>query len=203
MLGFRARGEPCMRKILLAALILCSGPSRPGRRVPIAFCARVTVGGEGGFDYIIADSAGRRLYIARSGKTNPRLLAFDLDSLKQVGELDGISAHGAVVDPANRITALPAASRITMFDSTHHDRAEKHRGGRQSRWPVAGCGGAPGLCAEPQRAQHHRDQHRRRLDRGHGRSGRRGRRRRKATARAISMSSWKTRTRSAWWTPRP
>ena len=51
--------------------------------------------------YIVADSEGRRLYIARSGKTNPRLLAFDLDSLKPAGELDGIkpkvaAEHGAI-----------------------------------------------------------------------------------------------------------
>ncbi len=89
-----------MRKILFAALLLAlSHPALADG--PYKILKTVTVGGEGGFDYIVADSQGRRLYIARSGKTNPRLLAFDLDSLKQVGELDGISAHGAVVDPAN------------------------------------------------------------------------------------------------------
>ena len=82
---------------------------------------------------------GRRLYIARSGKTNPRLLAFDLDSLKQVGELGGVNAHGAVVDPANH-HGFASSKPLTMFDSTKHDPAEEHRGGRQSRWAVAGCG---------------------------------------------------------------
>jgi len=86
-------------------------------QAPYRILKTVTVGGDGGFDYIVADSEGRRLYIARSGKTNPRLLAFDLDSLKQVGELDGISAHGAVVDPANH-HGFASSKPLTMFDST-------------------------------------------------------------------------------------
>jgi DNA-binding beta-propeller fold protein YncE len=83
---------------------------------PYRILNTVTVGGEGGFDYIVADSAGRRLYIARSGKTNPRLLAFDLDSLKPAGVLDGISAHGAVVDPANH-HGFASSKPLTMCDS--------------------------------------------------------------------------------------
>jgi len=105
-----------MRKILLATLLLAL--SHPAlAEGPYRILKTVTVGGDGGFDYIVADTPGRRLYIARSGKTDPRLLAFDLDSLKQVGELDGISAHGAVVDPANH-HGFASSKPITMFDST-------------------------------------------------------------------------------------
>jgi DNA-binding beta-propeller fold protein YncE len=105
-----------MRKVLLAALLLALSHPAWGQ-APYRILKTVTVGGDGGFDYIVADSEGRRLYIARSGKINPRLLAFDLDSLKQVGELDGISAHGAVVDPANH-HGFASSKPITMFDST-------------------------------------------------------------------------------------
>src|SRR5579885_3661116 len=106
-----------MRKVLLAALLLVL--PQPGlAEPPYRILRTVTVGGDGGFDYIVADSAGRRLYIARSGKTNPRLLAFDLDSLKQVGELPGINAHGAVVDPANH-HGFASSKPVTMFDSTN------------------------------------------------------------------------------------
>lgn len=106
-----------MRKVLLAALLLAL--SHPANAAgPYKILRTVTVGGEGGFDYIVADSQGRRLYIARSGKENPRLLAYDLDSLKQVGELDGISAHGAVVDPANH-HGFASSKPLTMFDSTN------------------------------------------------------------------------------------
>jgi nucleoside-diphosphate-sugar epimerase len=39
------------------------------------------VGGDGGFDYVYADDAGRRLYIVRSG--NPgRITIFNLDTLE-------------------------------------------------------------------------------------------------------------------------
>jgi DNA-binding beta-propeller fold protein YncE len=106
-----------MRKALLAALLLAL--SHPAyAQGPYRILRTVTVGGEGGFDYIVADSQGRHLYIARSGRTNPRLLTFDLDSLKQVGEIDGISAHGAVVDPANH-HGFASSNPVTMFDSTN------------------------------------------------------------------------------------
>jgi DNA-binding beta-propeller fold protein YncE len=104
-----------MRKALLALLLVLPHPVLAD--APYRILRTVTVGGDGGFDYIVADSEGRRLYIARSGKTNARLLAFDLDSLKQAGELDGISAHGAVVDPANH-HGFASSKPITMFDST-------------------------------------------------------------------------------------
>src|SRR6202795_648516 len=70
------------------------------------------VGGEGGWDYIYADAAGRRLYIPRGATgavaatdTTPavaavpaRLTIFDLDTLKPVGEISGVGGNGAAVD---------------------------------------------------------------------------------------------------------
>jgi DNA-binding beta-propeller fold protein YncE len=104
-----------MRKAIPAVLLLLM--SRPALAAgPYHILRSVKVGGEGGFDYVTADSAGRRLYFARSGKTNPRLLAFDLDSLKQLGEIDGISAHGAVVDPKSH-HGFASSKPITMFDT--------------------------------------------------------------------------------------
>ena len=44
------------------------------------------VGGDGGFDYVYADDAGRRLYIPRTG-TTPRIAVFNLDTLEPVGEI--------------------------------------------------------------------------------------------------------------------
>src|SRR6266550_513005 len=62
------------------------------------------VGGEGGWDYIYADVAGRRLYIPRRGSeavaatgTAPaasavptRLAIFNLDTLEPAGEIAGV-----------------------------------------------------------------------------------------------------------------
>jgi DNA-binding beta-propeller fold protein YncE len=107
-----------MRKAIPAALLLLlSHPALAAGDGPYRILRSIKAGGEGGFDYVNADSAGRRLYMARSGKTNPRLLAFDLDTLKPAGEIDGIGAHGAVVDPVSH-HGFASSKPITMFDAT-------------------------------------------------------------------------------------
>ena len=73
------------------------------------------VGGEGGFDYVYADSVGRRLYVARTGPTK-RISVFDLDTLQSVGEIPDISAHGAAVD-AKSHHGYATSKPVTMFDS--------------------------------------------------------------------------------------
>jgi len=69
------------------------------------------VGGEGGTDYLFADSAARKLYITRGATreiaatdTTPavpafekRVTIFDLDTLKPLGEIPGVGGNGAVV----------------------------------------------------------------------------------------------------------
>jgi DNA-binding beta-propeller fold protein YncE len=107
-----------MRIVLPVALLLLSAtcPAIAAHDGPYRILQKIKVGGIGGFDYVTADSEARRLYVARSGKVNPRLLVFDLDSLKQVGELDGISAHGAVVDPVSH-HGFASSNPVTMFDA--------------------------------------------------------------------------------------
>ena len=56
------------------------------------------VGGLGGFDYVYADSDGRRLYIPRTGD-GARVTVFNLDTLEPVGEIPNANARGAAVDP--------------------------------------------------------------------------------------------------------
>jgi DNA-binding beta-propeller fold protein YncE len=73
------------------------------------------VGGDGGFDYVNADTAGRRLYVPRSGPTG-RITVFDLDTLEPTGEIPNVNGHGAVVDPKTNhgfVTSNP----VVMFDS--------------------------------------------------------------------------------------
>jgi DNA-binding beta-propeller fold protein YncE len=74
------------------------------------------VGGAGAFDYVYADSAGRRLYIPRTGNPGARITVFDLDKLESVGEIPDSSARGAAVDPKSNhgfVTSKP----VVMFDS--------------------------------------------------------------------------------------
>jgi hypothetical protein len=55
------------------------------------------VGGDGNFDYIFADVQARRLYTPRSGPAG-HLAVFNLDTLAQTGQIDGVSGGGATVD---------------------------------------------------------------------------------------------------------
>src|ERR1035437_7195201 len=74
------------------------------------------VGGAGGFDYVYADSAGRHLYIPRTGNPGARITVFNLDTLEAVGEIPETSARGAAVDPKSNhgfVTSKP----VVMFDS--------------------------------------------------------------------------------------
>src|ERR1700726_1731511 len=57
---------------------------------------KVEVGGDGGWDYLIFDSAGRRLYVSRA----TRVQVFDADSFASVGEIPNTSGvHGIALAP--------------------------------------------------------------------------------------------------------
>ena len=93
------------------------------------------VGGEGNWDYIYADAAGRRLYIPRrgappaaaagaaapatAGAAAPiptRLTIFDLDTLEPVGQIDGVGGNGTAVDPKSG-HGFTSSKPISMFDT--------------------------------------------------------------------------------------
>ncbi|MBW4038551.1 MAG: hypothetical protein HIU91_06675 [Acidobacteria bacterium] len=73
------------------------------------------VGGEGGWDYITADAANRRLYFARSGPAGS-LHVYNLDTLTPVGEVPTGNAHGAAVDDATH-HGFATAAHVVMFDT--------------------------------------------------------------------------------------
>lgn len=80
------------------------------------------VGGEGGWDYIYADSAGRRLYIPRRGAPNApaaeqtRLSIYNLDTLALVKEIPSIGGQGTAVDPKSG-HGFTSSTPISMFDT--------------------------------------------------------------------------------------
>jgi DNA-binding beta-propeller fold protein YncE len=97
---------------MLASIGLAQQAATPG---PYKVLKTAKVGGAGGFDYVFADSAGRRLYVPRSGPTG-RITVFDLDTLASVGEIPNSTGHGVAVDPKVNhgfLTSKP----IVMFDS--------------------------------------------------------------------------------------
>ncbi len=73
------------------------------------------VGGDGGFDYVYADVAGRKLYVPRSGQ-NARVSVFNLDTLAPISEMTGLGGHGVAVDPKSH-HGFASSKPILMFDS--------------------------------------------------------------------------------------
>jgi DNA-binding beta-propeller fold protein YncE len=73
------------------------------------------VGGEGGFDYVFADVAGRRLYIPRTG-TTPRVTVFNLDSLEPIGDISNANARGVAIDPKSN-HGFCSSKPVVMWDA--------------------------------------------------------------------------------------
>jgi len=74
------------------------------------------VGGDGGFDYVTADAAGRRLYVGRSGNAG-RVTVFNLDTLEKVGEVPNTPrVHGATVSSKSH-HGFASSNPVVMFDS--------------------------------------------------------------------------------------
>ncbi len=99
----------------LAVLCLCSSAAFAQDTGPYKVVKIQLVGGDGGFDYVTADSEGRNLYVARSGPAG-HIGVFNLDTLAQVGDIAGTSAHGAAVDTSTG-HGFATSKPITMFDA--------------------------------------------------------------------------------------
>ena len=114
----------------LVVLLATGSAQQPPSGGPYRVVKTAKVGGEGGWDYIYADAAARRLYIPRRGspaveasETRPasaavptRLTIFDLDSLEPVGEIDGVGGNGAAVDPKSG-HGFTSSKPVSMFDT--------------------------------------------------------------------------------------
>jgi YVTN family beta-propeller protein len=76
---------------------------------------KITLGGEGGWDYLTLDSKAQRLYISRSS----HVMVLDADSGKIVGDIPNTAGvHGiALVSELNRgFTSNGRASTVSVFD---------------------------------------------------------------------------------------
>src|ERR1017187_3792433 len=82
---------------------------------PYSVLKTAKVGGDGGFDYVYADSDGRKLYIPRKGP-EPRVTVFDLDTLKPAGEIPKTSGNGAAVDPKPN-HGFASSKPVAMWDT--------------------------------------------------------------------------------------
>lgn len=118
--------------IVLAAAIASFAPIAWSQKSgPYKVLKTARVGGEGGWDYIYADAAGRRLYIPRGATrevaatdTAPavaavpaRLTIFNLDTLAPVGEITGVGGNGTAVDPKSGHGFTSDHPKVSMFDT--------------------------------------------------------------------------------------
>ncbi|HXS94268.1 MAG TPA: hypothetical protein VN736_06655 [Candidatus Limnocylindrales bacterium] len=120
--------------VLAAALAVLAPAGSAQESGPYKVLKTARVGGEGGWDYIYADSDGRRLYIPR-GATRAvpatdatpevaaqpaRLTIFDLDTLKPAGEISGVGGNGTAVDPKSGHGFTSDHPKVSMFDTKTH-----------------------------------------------------------------------------------
>ncbi len=99
--------------LLLLGLVTATRAEDPSTRYEKV--RKITIGGEGGWDFLEVDAANRKLYVARS----TRVIVVDLDSEKVVGEIaDTPGVHGvAFVPDLNRgFTSNGGDSTVTVFD---------------------------------------------------------------------------------------
>jgi YVTN family beta-propeller protein len=100
-------------RLLLILFVVCAvSGSAAG---PYKILKTAKVGGDGGFDYVYADSAGRRLYIARTGAT-PRITVFNLDTLESAGEIAKTAAHGVAVSDKSH-HGFASSKPVAMWDT--------------------------------------------------------------------------------------
>ena len=110
-----------MRRVLLALTIFAAIASA-WQSGPYKVLKTAKTGGLGGFEYIYADAAGRRLYIPRGAQataTPPvaaRIAVFDLDTLAPAGEIPDIRANGAAVDSKSG-HGFVSSKPVAMFDT--------------------------------------------------------------------------------------
>src|SRR5215468_4791822 len=117
--------------IVIIALFTCAGLAlQVSTDAPYKVLRTAKVGGEGGTDYIFADTAGRRLYITRGATqaqpatdtraavpaSEKRLTIFDLDTLEPAGVIPGVGGNGAAVCPNTGHGFTSDHPKPSMFD---------------------------------------------------------------------------------------
>jgi DNA-binding beta-propeller fold protein YncE len=98
--------------ILLAGFCLLASAQQ---YVPYKILKTAKVGGAGGFDYVYADSANRKLYIPRTGDA-ARVTVYDLDTLQPAGEIPNTNARGAAVSPKSN-HGFASSKPVAMWDA--------------------------------------------------------------------------------------
>jgi DNA-binding beta-propeller fold protein YncE len=105
------------RNLLLCAALPLAAPALsfvPAFAQQYAVSGTIALGGSGAWDYLAADSEGRRLYVSHTGDVN----VVDLDSGKPVGTMSGFGyVHGiVVVRPTLGFISDGLKDEVAVFD---------------------------------------------------------------------------------------
>ncbi len=101
--------------IALVTLAILATPSAFAAGANYSVVATWKLGGDGGWDYLTADSDGHRLFIARA----TRVMVVDTESGKQVGEIpDTSGVHGVALVPdlGRGFTSNGGENTVSVFD---------------------------------------------------------------------------------------
>jgi hypothetical protein len=101
--------------ILTAVVAMMPFSSLAQQAGPYKVLQTVKVGGEGGFDYVYADEAARKLYVPRLGPAG-QINVYDLDTLKPAGVIANVSAHGVAVDAKSQ-HGFGSSKPVAMWDA--------------------------------------------------------------------------------------
>jgi len=105
--------RPFVAALLFSSLI--AAPALLSAQKPYHLLDRWKIGGDGGWDYLLADSAAHRLYITHG----PRVEVVDTTTGKPVGAITGLhGTHGIALDDAGKFGYISdgGGNAVVVFD---------------------------------------------------------------------------------------
>jgi DNA-binding beta-propeller fold protein YncE len=102
---------------LLAAAALCATGAHLSAQQPYRVLDKWKIGGDGGWDYLLADPPAHRLYVTRG----PQVLVIDTNTGKQAGVIAGLhGTHGIALDTAGKFGYISdgGGNAVVVFDRT-------------------------------------------------------------------------------------
>ena len=100
--------------VLIAAGVLSAAASLSAQSGPYKVLSDTKVGGAGGFDYIYADAANRKLYIPRIAGPDSKVTVYNLDTLAAVGTIPEVGGHGVAVESGH---GFSSSKPVAMWDA--------------------------------------------------------------------------------------
>ena len=104
------------RSLLPAAAVLAFSSAVLPAQGPYRVLDRWKIGGTGGWDYVLADPSGHRLYVTHG----PRVEVVDTETGKAVGAITGLKGtHGVVLEPQGKVGYISdgGGNDVAVFDT--------------------------------------------------------------------------------------